>query len=124
MLAPTGQLVWVADEAELDAVTALSGSGPAYVFYLARGDAARPAARWAWPSKARELALADLRRRAALAAASSDSARALRERVTSNGGTTHAAMTPLEAPASGGAHRALAARDAPRARRRVRRPLA
>lgn len=96
VLAPTGRLLWVDDEADLDTVTALSGSGPAYVFYLAEAlvDAAGRLGLAVGP--AREFALATISGAAALAAGSDEPLGTLRERVTSKGGTTHAALTVLE----------------------------
>ena len=97
VLAPTGELMWMAHEDELDAVPALAGSGPAYVFYVieAMVDAARRMG--LSDERGRRLALATLAGSTALAAASSESPATLRERVTSKGGTTHAALSVLEA---------------------------
>ena len=97
VLAPTGELLWVAREADLDAVTALSGSGPAYVFYFI--EAMMQAARDMGLSTAqgRQLALATFTGATALAQAASDPPEVLRERVTSKGGTTHAALVALDA---------------------------
>ena len=97
VLTPTGKLLWVAREADLDVVTALSGSGPAYVFYFV--EAMVQAARELGLSDAqgRQLALATFAGATALAQASSDAPELLRERVTSKGGTTHAAISALEA---------------------------
>lgn len=96
VLAPTGQLLWVQREADLDAVTALSGSGPAYVFYFVEAmmEAATQMGLTAEQGKA--LALGTFAGATALAAASSDTPAVLRERVTSKGGTTYAALTHLE----------------------------
>jgi pyrroline-5-carboxylate reductase len=97
VLAPTGRTLWVAREDDLDAVTALSGSGPAYVFYLVEAmeqaglDMGLPAA------QGRELALATVAGAAALALRSDEAPAELRARVTSKGGTTHAAITSMEA---------------------------
>ena len=97
VLAPTGRLLWVAREADLDAVTALSGSGPAYVFYFV--EAMVQAAREMGLSEAqgKALALATFAGATSLAEASSEPPALLRERVTSKGGTTHAALASLEA---------------------------
>jgi len=97
VLAPTGQTLWVAREEDLDAVTALSGSGPAYVFYFV--EAMMQAAREMGLSNAqgKQLALATFAGATALAQASDDAPEVLRERVTSKGGTTYAALTSLEA---------------------------
>ncbi|MBI3153830.1 MAG: pyrroline-5-carboxylate reductase [Burkholderiales bacterium] len=103
LLAPTGATIWVAREADLDAVTALSGSGPAYVFYLIE----------AMMTAAREMGLDDVQGRAlaqatvagaaALAMQSAESPATLRAQVTSPGGTTHAAISALEAAGVGAA---------------------
>jgi len=96
LLAPTGRTLWVAAETDLDAVTALSGSGPAYVFYFVEAmmQAAEEMGLSAEQGKA--LALATFSGAAALAQASSDPPSLLRERVTSKGGTTYAALTSME----------------------------
>ena len=97
LMAPTGAVMWVDDEQDLDAVTALSGSGPAYVFYFL--EAMVQAAREMGLSEAqgRALAQATFAGAAALASQSPLSPAALREQVTSEGGTTHAALTALDA---------------------------
>ena len=97
VLAPTGQTLWVAREEDLDAVTALSGSGPAYVFYFVEAmmQAARDMGLSAEQGK--QLALATFAGATALAQASSEAPEVLRERVTSKGGTTYAALMSLEA---------------------------
>jgi pyrroline-5-carboxylate reductase len=95
-LAPTGQIVWLADEAALDAVTALSGSGPAYVFHLIEAMLAAGREMGLGDDEARRLAVQTVAGAAALAATSSDPPETLRRNVTSPGGTTHAAMTRIE----------------------------
>lgn len=97
LLAPTGQTLWVRREADLDAVTALSGSGPAYVFYVLEAmiDAAVQLGLSA--DEGRRLALATFDGATALAAASPLPPAELRAQVTSKGGTTHAAITALDA---------------------------
>ena len=97
VLAPTGRLLWVAREEDLDAVTALSGSGPAYVFYFVEAMVQAAREMGLTEAQGKELALATFAGASALAAASSDSPELLRERVTSRGGTTHAAIESLEA---------------------------
>lgn len=96
VLASTGRLMWVATEDDLDALTAVSGSGPAYVFYVVEAmvDAAERMGLSA--RQGRELALATLAGSTALAMSSEDSLATLRERVTSKGGATHAAIECLE----------------------------
>ena len=97
VMAPTGAVLWVDREEDLDAVTALSGSGPAYVFYVI--EAMMQAAREMGLSEAqgRQLALATFAGATELAQRSDDPVELLRERVTSKGGTTYAALTSLEA---------------------------
>ena len=89
--------MWVAREDDLDAVTALSGSGPAYVFYFVEAMMQAAAEMGLSEAQGRQLALATFSGAAALAQGSADAPSVLRERVTSKGGTTHAAITALEA---------------------------
>jgi pyrroline-5-carboxylate reductase len=97
VLAATGRVVWVADEADLDTVTALSGSGPAYVFYVVEA-MMRAGRELGLPdAQARELTLATVAGAVALAQGSDEPPEQLRARVTSKGGTTYAAITKLEA---------------------------
>lgn len=93
----TGELVWVNVEADLDAVTALSGSGPAYVFYFLEAMRDAGARMGLAPEVAQQLAIGTFIGAATLAQRSSDPLQVLRERVTSKGGTTHAAITSMEA---------------------------
>ncbi|HWH73923.1 MAG TPA: pyrroline-5-carboxylate reductase [Methylibium sp.] len=97
LLAPTGATLWVEREADLDAVTALSGSGPAYVFLFI--EALTDAAREMGLSEAqgRALALATFAGATALAEQSDEPPATLRERVTSKGGTTYAALGSMQA---------------------------
>ena len=97
VLAPTGQTLWVAHEADLDAVTALSGSGPAYVFYFIEAMTQAALDMGLSTAQGRQLALATFAGATALAQGSSDPPEVLRERVTSKGGTTHAALLALDA---------------------------
>jgi pyrroline-5-carboxylate reductase len=97
VLAPTGQTVWVDREEDLDAVTALSGSGPAYVFYFVEAMIAAAQQMGLSPEQGKQLALATFAGATELAATSDEAPQVLRERVTSKGGTTHAALTSLEA---------------------------
>jgi pyrroline-5-carboxylate reductase len=96
VLAPTGRTLWVAREADLDAVTALSGSGPAYVFYFVEAMVQAALEMGLSAEQGKQLALATFTGAAALAQASDDPPELLRERVTSRGGTTHAALRSLE----------------------------
>lgn len=97
VLAPTGQLLWVRREEDLDAVTALSGSGPAYVFYFIEAMMQAAGEMGLTEAQGKQLALATFAGAASLAAASPEPPQVLRERVTSKGGTTHAAISALEA---------------------------
>ena len=97
VLAPTGQTLWVAREEDLDAVTALSGSGPAYVFYFVEAMLQAALEMGLSAAQGRQLALATFAGATALAQACDDPPALLRERVTSKGGTTHAALSSLEA---------------------------
>ena len=100
---PVGQTLWLADEAQFDAVTAVSGSGPAYVFHFIEALARAGEANGLDPAMAMRLARQTVIGAAALAAHDAATpAATLRERVTSPGGTTAAglevltpALTPL-----------------------------
>lgn len=96
VLAAVGQCTWVEDETGLDAVTAVSGSGPAYVFYFMEQLAQAAEALGLDGSQARELTLATFRGAAELALRSPEPLATLRERVTSRGGTTAAALAVLD----------------------------
>jgi pyrroline-5-carboxylate reductase len=93
----TGELVWVKVESDLDAVTALSGSGPAYVFYFLEAMRDAGARMGLAPEVAQQLAIGTFLGAATLAQRSTDPLQTLRERVTSKGGTTYAAITSMEA---------------------------
>ncbi len=97
VLAPTGQLLWLDQEQQLDTVTALSGSGPAYVFYFIEAMTQAGAAMGLPVTAAHQLAVTTFVGASALAQASNEPPEILRQRVTSKGGTTHAALTHLEA---------------------------
>lgn len=99
LLAPTGQTLWVEREDDLDAVTALSGSGPAYFFFFVEAMMAAAVDMGLTAEQGRRLALATCAGAAALGLASDESPTVLRERVTSKGGTTHAAITSMQADA-------------------------
>lgn len=92
-----GATVWLSDEALIDPVTAVSGSGPAYVFYFI--EAMQQAAQEMGLSaeQSNELAIATFLGASQLAAQSPEPVSLLRERVTSKGGTTHAALSSMEA---------------------------
>ena len=95
ILGAVGQVVWVEDESLLDAVTAVSGSGPAYVFYFMESMHRAALALGLDDDQARRLTLATFTGAARLAAASDEPPAVLRERVTSKGGTTAAALAVL-----------------------------
>ncbi|HEY1131233.1 MAG TPA: pyrroline-5-carboxylate reductase [Roseateles sp.] len=99
LLAPTGQTLWVAREDDLDAVTALSGSGPAYFFFFVEAMMAAAVDMGLTAAQGRRLALATCAGAAGLGLASDESPTTLRERVTSKGGTTHAAIVSLQGDA-------------------------
>lgn len=104
---------WVRSEAELDIVTALSGSGPAYFFLFMESLEAAAVAEGLDPETARLLTIQTALGAARMAVESDESPHQLRERVTSPGGTTERAIAALESDGlSALAHRALvAARD-------------
>lgn len=97
MLGAVGEAVWVQDDAQIDAVTALSGSGPAYVFLFIEALIQGAVRQGLTDDQARTLALATLNGATQLAALSHESLAVLRERVTSKGGTTAAALKVLDA---------------------------
>lgn len=94
-----GGVVWVEDESMLDGVTAVSGSGPAYVFYCIESLEAAAVAQGLPPATARQLALQTFFGAAKLALESSEAPAVLRQRVTSKGGTTEQGVAALEAAA-------------------------
>lgn len=91
-----GEVVWVATEDELDVVTALSGSGPAYFFLLAELMTQGAVDLGLEPSAARRLALATLHGSGQLAYSGDGDLVRLRAEVTSKGGTTEAAIRVLD----------------------------
>ncbi len=92
VLQAVGSTVWVNDEAQIDAVTAISGSGPAYVFLFIEALQQAAAELGFSPKQARLLSIETMLGAAKLAAQSEEPASVLRERVTSKGGTTEAAL--------------------------------
>lgn len=96
LLGAVGETLWLADEHLLDAVTAVSGSGPAYVFYFIEAIEAAARELGLSDDASNQLALATFTGAAQLAAQSDSPIAVLRERVTSRGGTTHAALTSME----------------------------
>lgn len=96
VIGTTGQLVWVDAEAKLDAVTALSGSGPAYVFLFLEAMTQAGVDMGLTAAQSYQLAIATFQGASELAARSDEPASVLRERVTSKGGTTYAAITHMQ----------------------------
>ena len=97
LLQAIGKVAWVDDEALLDPVTAVSGSGPAYVFLLAELMEREAIRQGIPPDLARLLARQTVAGSGALLAASAEDSAALRVAVTSPGGTTKAALDVLMA---------------------------
>jgi len=95
LLAAIGESAWVEDEGLLDAVTAVSGSGPAYVFLLIETLAAAGIKSGLPAELAARLALATVAGSGELARLSKETPSKLRENVTSPGGTTRAALDVL-----------------------------
>ena len=96
VIGTTGQFVWVQAEEQLDAVTALSGSGPAYVFLFLEAMTQAGVDMGLTAAQSYQLAVATLQGASELAARSDEPAAVLRERVTSKGGTTYAAITHMQ----------------------------
>jgi pyrroline-5-carboxylate reductase len=97
VIGTTGQFIWVQQESQLDAVTALSGSGPAYVFYFLEAMTEAGLGMGLSAEQAYQLAVATFSGASSLAASSYETPEVLRQRVTSKGGTTYAALTAMEA---------------------------
>ena len=96
ILQAVGATVWLDDEAQIDPVTAVSGSGPAYVFYFIEAMQQAASELGLTVEQGTQLAIATFTGAAQLAAQSSEPVSLLRERVTSKGGTTYAALTSME----------------------------
>lgn len=95
LLSSTGQCLWVPRESDLDAVTALSGSGPAYVFYFLEAMRQAGTDMGLDADTATRLAIGTFVGASHLAQEATDPPEVLRERVTSKGGTTYAALTHM-----------------------------
>lgn len=102
LLEAGGPVFWVEDEALIDVVTAVSGSGPAYVFHMAECLAAAGAKAGLDPALATELARLTVAGAGALLWPDEADATALRKAVTSPGGTTAAALAVLGGSENGG----------------------
>ncbi len=98
LLQSIGEVAWVSDESQIDAVTATSGSGPAYVFLLAELLEAAAIEQGLPAALARRLARRTVSGSGALLAAGDEDAAAMRRAVTSPGGTTERALAVLMAP--------------------------
>jgi pyrroline-5-carboxylate reductase len=97
VVATTGAHLWVEEESQLDAVTALSGSGPAYVFYFLEAMTQAGMDMGLSREQAHQLSVGTFVGASELARRSDEPPAVLRQRVTSKGGTTHAAITHLQA---------------------------
>lgn len=100
LMAPLGSPEWLPREADLDAVTALAGSGPAFVYRFIDALAAGGAELGLDPAQAQRLAVSMVEGAAALAAAAGETPAELARRVTSPGGTTAAGLAVLDAEAA------------------------
>ena len=96
VIATTGALMWVKDEPLLDAVTAISGSGPAYVFFFIEAMVEAGVKMGLTPEQATQLAIGTFEGASQLAKSATEPPSVLRERVTSKGGTTYAALTSMQ----------------------------
>lgn len=92
-----GEILWLAEEQQMDAVTAISGSGPAYVFYFMEAMMQAAAELGLGPEQARSLSMQTMLGASALAAGSTEPPATLRAQVTSKGGTTEQALMAMEA---------------------------
>jgi len=96
ILGAVGSILWVDEEEMLHSVTAMSGSGPAYVFYFIESMQQAGVELGLTPEQARQLALQTFLGAAKLADQSDEDAAVLRARVTSKGGTTEQAIQSME----------------------------
>lgn len=97
VLKAVGEVVWLEDEVQMDAVTAISGSGPAYVFYFMEAMLQAASELGLSSDQARALCMQTFAGASALAAESAEPPAELRDRVTSRGGTTERALQTMEA---------------------------
>jgi pyrroline-5-carboxylate reductase len=97
IMSAAGEVVWFDQEAMLDAVTAISGSGPAYVFFFIEALQAAAQQMGMTPEQANRMSIATFLGAAQLAHQSGEPVAVLRERVTSKGGTTAAALDKMQA---------------------------
>lgn len=97
VLGAVGTCLWLDEEAQIDAITAVSGSGPAYVFYFMEAMQEAAVELGFTPEQARALSLETFLGAAKLAAQGTEETASLRARVTSKGGTTERALQTMEA---------------------------
>ena len=96
VLSAAGTTLWLDSEEKLDAITAISGSGPAYVFYLIEALHEAALQLGLNEAQAKQLSLATFKGASLLADASSAPIATLREQVTSKGGTTEQGLLSLQ----------------------------
>jgi pyrroline-5-carboxylate reductase len=96
VVASMGEFLWLNEESQLDAVTAISGSGPAYVFYFLEAMTEAAVKMGLSAEQGRRLAIATFSGASELAHRSDEPLEILRQRVTSKGGTTYAALMSME----------------------------
>ena len=96
VVATTGALLWVNEEPLLDAVTAISGSGPAYVFFFMEAMVEAGIKMGLSIEQATQLTIGTFVGASHLAKSATEPPAVLRERVTSKGGTTYAALTAMQ----------------------------
>lgn len=96
LLKAAGEVVWLDDESQLDAVTAISGSGPAYVFLLIEALTAAGVSLGLSEAQALKLSIATFKGASLLAAGSDTPVATLRAQVTSKGGTTEQGLLSLQ----------------------------
>ena len=96
VIATTGAFLWVDQESLLDTVTAISGSGPAYVFFFIEAMVEAGVQMGLTATQAKQLAIGTFVGASSLAQASNEPPSVLREHVTSKGGTTYAAITSMQ----------------------------
>ena len=113
LMQAVGHTFWVHDEAQMDAVTAVSGSGPGYVFYFLEAMEKAAVDLGFDAATARRISIDTFVGAAQLAAQSSESLSTLRSRVTSKGGTTEAALLAFDGSGvAAGIERGIMAADA------------
>lgn len=116
LLLAAGEVVWLDTETQLDAVTAISGSGPAYVFLMIEALTAAGVALGLSEAQSQQLSLATFKGASLLAAGSDTPVATLREQVTSKGGTTEQGLLSMRAHDIHGMMREAAQRAALRAK--------